>query len=124
MNAGDAFRFVGIADIHVWMIISDPARDPKKLLMVNFTTWQPHLDQACIVDVGDHPFITARTVVNYARAKVVTDEQLELLRARGRLHMLEPLSATLLAKIRACAMESVSLPLELADILLDQELVE
>lgn len=30
MNAGDVFRFVNIADIHVWMIISDPARDPAR----------------------------------------------------------------------------------------------
>jgi hypothetical protein len=29
-----------IADIHVWTIISDPRRDPQKLLMVNFTTWE------------------------------------------------------------------------------------
>lgn len=46
MRAGDVFRFTGIADIHVWMVISDPARDAAKVLMVNFTTWEPHLDQA------------------------------------------------------------------------------
>ncbi|MDB5324083.1 MAG: hypothetical protein JWN40_5714 [Phycisphaerales bacterium] len=124
MNAGDVFRFEGIADIHVWTIISDPRRDPQKLLMVNFTTWEPHLDQACVIEVGEHPFIRGRTVVNYARSRVVSDAQLELLRAKGRIQMLEPLTPALLTKMRTSALESTTLPLENADILLDQELVD
>jgi len=91
MTAGDAFRFTGIADVHVWIIISDPARDSQKVLIVNFTTWQPHLDQACIVEKGEHLFITDRTVVNYSRAKIVTDAQLQSLRSAGRLHSLNRL---------------------------------
>jgi len=124
MKAGDVFRFSGIADIHVWMIISDPRRDASKVLMVNFTSWEPHLDQACILDIGAHPFIVQRTVVNFARAKLVTDTQLEWLRTHGRLQLLDLLPATLLTKIRAAAMQSLTLPLELADVLIDQELVE
>jgi len=92
MNAGDVFRFVNIADIHVWMIISEPARDRTKVLMVSFTTWQPHLDQACILEAGEHPFVVHRTVVDYSRAKIVTDVQLESLRRAGRLQFLDSLS--------------------------------
>lgn len=44
MTAGDVFRFVGIADIHVWMIYSDPARDRAKVLIASFTTSAPYLD--------------------------------------------------------------------------------
>ncbi|HEY8667283.1 MAG TPA: hypothetical protein VIL86_11490 [Tepidisphaeraceae bacterium] len=124
MNAGDVFRFVGIADIHVWTIISDPARDRQKLLMVNFTTWEPHVDQACIIEPGEHPFITGRTQVNYSKSKVVTDAQLESLRAKRRLEFLESLSPALLTRIRSSAMQSTTLALENADILLDQELVD
>lgn len=124
MKAGDVFRFVGIADIHAWMIISDPVRDPSKVLLVNFTTWEPHLDQACIVQRGEHSFIAHRTVINFARSKITTDANLELLRFRRRLEFLDPLSAQLLAKIRESAMLSTTLPLECADILLDQELVD
>jgi hypothetical protein len=82
-----------IADIHVWTIISDPRRDPQKLLMVNFTTWEPHLE-------------------------------LESLRAKGRIQFLDPLAPELLGKIRSAALQSTTLPLENADILLDQELVD
>jgi hypothetical protein len=124
MRAGDVFRFTNIADIHVWMIISDPGRDASKVLMVSFTTWQPYLDQACVLEAGDHPFVVHKTVVNYARAKVVTDAQLESLRRAGRLQPLEALSPQLLARIRRCAMQSVTLPIDCADILEDQELID
>jgi hypothetical protein len=124
MKAGDVFRFLGIAEIHAWTIISDPARDAQKVPMVNFTTWDPALDQACIIEPGEHPFIVGRSLVNFARSKVVTDLQLEALRAKARLQFLDPLSAAVLAKIRECAMRSTTLPLEYADILLDQELVD
>lgn len=124
MRAGDVFRFTGIADIHVWMIISDPGLDAGKVLMVNFTTWEPALDQGCLIDVGEHSFISGRTVINYARSKVVTNAQLEKLKADGRLSMLEPLSAALLRKVRDGAMLSVTIPIEHGTILLDQEAEE
>jgi len=124
MHAGDLFRFVGIADIHVWMIISDPAKDPTKVLIVNFTTWEPHLDQACIVQPREHPFIVQQTIVNFARAKMTADANLEALRAKARLEFLDPLSPKLLQRIRDSAMLSKTLALELADVLLDQELVD
>lgn len=124
MRAGDALRFSGIADIHVWMIVSDPQRDPARVLMVSFTTWQPHLDQACIVEVGEHPFITGRTVINFSRARLTTNDVLDQLAAAGRFQPLAPLSPALLRKIRNAAMDLSTLPLELADVLLDQDLVD
>jgi hypothetical protein len=124
MNAGDVFRFVGIADIHAWMIISDPLKDPSRVLMVSFTTWDPHEDQACILESGQHPFIKHRTCVSYPRAKLVTDQTLETLRNANRIELLDPLPKELLQRVRNGAMDSLRLSLELAQILIDQELVE
>jgi hypothetical protein len=118
MKAGDVFRFNGIADIHVWMIISDPSRDPHHVLIVNFTSEAPDLDPVCSIIPGDHPFIQHRTLIQYSRARLVKDEALH---QKGRLEMLEPLSPTLLARIRECAMQSATLRLDYADILTDQE---
>jgi hypothetical protein len=42
-------------DSHLWMIISDPKNDP--VLIVNFTSWEDWKDQACVLNVGDHPYI-------------------------------------------------------------------
>lgn len=124
MNAGDAFRFIGIADIHVWMIISDPVIDPSRVVIVNFTTWEPHLDQCCIVGKGDHPFLAHRSVVNFSRARLVAGEVLDQLRLAGRLQLIEPLSQELLTRIRRASLDSKTLALEFADILLDQELID
>src|SRR3954463_12349845 len=99
------------------MIISDPARDLQKILIVNFTTWEPHLDQACVVEAGEHPFVVHRTVVNYARVRIVPDATLEQLRTAGRLQLLnDPLTPGLLTRIRESAMNSTSLPLEAGDV--------
>src|SRR4051794_40876984 len=107
------------------MIISDPARDASKVLIVNFSTWQPHLYLACVIEAGEHPFVVHRTVVNFARARIVTDAALERLQAAGRLQTLsDALAPALLKRIRESAMNSVTLPLEAGDILIDQELVE
>ena len=122
MNAGDVFRFNRIAEIHVWMVISDPARNDQQLLMVNFTTWAPELDQVCIVDMAEHPFITQRSLINFAKAKIVSNSQLERLKTVGALTLLDPLSASLLQRIREAAMNSITLPLECGDVLINQEL--
>jgi hypothetical protein len=94
------------------------------VLIVNFTTWELHLDQACLIQPGDHPFITHQSVVNYSRAKIASNVNLEMLKTKGRLQLLEPLSDALLTSIRESAMFSTTLRLDFADILLDQELVD
>jgi len=124
MRAGDVFRFTGIAEKHVWTIISDPAQDVVRVLMVNFTSHMPHLDQACCIQPGEHAFIKHASLVNYARARVVTDAALEALRASGRLELLNPPSPELLSRIREGAGRSCTLKLEFADILMEQELID
>src|SRR5207302_2791342 len=104
----------GIADIHVWTIISDPRRDASRLLMVNFTTWAPNEDQACVLEPGAHPFIIDRTCVNYPRSRTTTNQALEQLKTAGRLELLAPLSAELLRRVREGAMDSTRMALELA----------
>ncbi len=124
MKAGDVFRLDGVADIHCWTIISDPVIDPDRVLLVNFTSYDAFADQACILDVGDHPFFTHRTCVNYPMAREASNADLDLLRESGRLIMLQPLTPILLKRIRDGAMESVDMEIALADILIEQGLVE
>ena len=124
MKAGELFRFLGIADIHYWMIISDPQIDPDKVLLVSFTSFDRFNDQACVLNVGDHPVIVHKTTVEYPRAKVTTDSALESLRSAGRLDFFAPLEPQLLTKIRNGAMTSTRIQIEVAQILIDQGLVK
>jgi hypothetical protein len=124
MNAGDVFRLGGVADIHTWAVISDPILDPERVLLVNFTSFDRFADQSCVLDIGDHPFITGRTCANYPRAREARDEDLEVLKAAGRLLMLDSLRPEILKRIRDRSMDSKDMDIELADILMDQGLVE
>lgn len=110
-------------DSHLWMIISDPKLEPKKVLIVNFTSWASHKDQACVVDVGDHPYLQHRTCVNYRDAKLVSLDVLYQLKDSGKISTKEPLSEALLKKVRNCVADS-RLPLEYADLLAEQGLIE
>jgi hypothetical protein len=125
MKAGDVFQLDGVADIHTWVVISDPAVDASRILIVNFTSYDRFEDQACILDMGDHPFIRHRTCVNYPRANAKSSNaQLDELRSRGRLLMLDPVTPELLQRMREGAAASLKMPLELGEILFDQNLVD
>ena len=79
MNAGDTFRIPepGTSlDSHLWVVISDPAVDPVRVLIVNFTTRRQDSDHACILQAGEHPFVHHETCVNYAGAKAVSAAQI------------------------------------------------
>ena len=104
MNAGDTFIIdvPGTSlDSHLWIIISDPVTRPDEVILVNFTKYGASKDQACIVERGEHPFISQRTCVEYRRLKVASVEQLQAFLDHGLMSSHNPASPDLLAKIRA-----------------------
>jgi hypothetical protein len=110
-------------DSHLWMIISDPGNHPDKVVIVNFTSWADWKDQACVVDVGEHPYVHKKTCVNYAGAKIVTLDQLKTLEQAGRLKMHSHLSEALLRRIRQGVLDS-RMKMSLAELLLEQGVIE
>jgi hypothetical protein len=127
MNAGDTFRIPepGTSlDSHLWVIISDPAIDAERILIVNFTTLRADSERACILSAGEHPFVNHDTCVNYGGAKIVSARQIDFLLTKGKLSNHAALSEALLQKIRFGAANSTRMSLEHADILIDQGLIE
>jgi hypothetical protein len=108
-------------DSHLWMVISDPEQ-ADQCLIVNFTSWRADEDQACVVEVGEHPYIKHKTCVKFRGAKLVPIAKLEECLDSGRLVPQTPLSATLLAKIRAAVPDS-RISIAYAQVLIDQGLV-
>jgi len=100
MKTGDTFLFEDGSDDHLWMVISDTAADAERVVIVKFLSWQPHYDQSCVLDGGEHPFVKHATCVDFPGAKVPTLAQLELLERQGMLKHKAPLSARLLQQIR------------------------
>jgi hypothetical protein len=124
MNAGAVFRFTKAADKHRWVVISDPAIDPINVLVVNITSYDPLEDQSCILETSDHSSLTMRSLVNYPRARVLSDADLESFVEEGLVRLLDPLEADVLERIRLCAMDSTRIRLDHADILINQGLVD
>jgi len=110
-------------DSHLWIILSDPQADPEKILVVNLTSWRQDKDQACVLEVGDHPFVRHKSCVSYRGAKVVCVARLTQLQEAG-FQLQEPVSAELLNRMRESALASVFMAEEHADILIDQKLVD
>jgi hypothetical protein len=125
VNAGDTLKIVRPGttyDSHLWMLISDPEADGAYVL-VNFTSWREDKDQACVVDVGDHEYIRHKSCVNYKKCKILSADEVTTLLSLSNVTSDKPLSPSLLARIREGVMDS-RMPMEAADILSDQGLID
>jgi len=94
---------------HPFIIISDPAQNEDVVLCVNLTTYDPNgrpndadNDPACIIEVGEHPWVEHTTCVCYHRAETPSFQHLEWRHGQGQrmLRIGSRTSAQLLAKIR------------------------
>ena len=124
MNAGDTIiiREPGTSyDSHLWMVISDPAQG-EDCVIVNFTSWRADKDQACVVEVGEHPYVKNKTCVNFRDAKLCKLSALKALIAARHLEAHQPLSPALLGKIRNAVPES-RMRMDCVQFLLDQGVV-
>ena len=101
LSAGDTFMTVskGIRD-HSWIIVSDPIHDEHNVLFVNLTSWKPEKDESCILERGEHPFITHKSIISYPDARVTSVADLSALSEVNQIYLKEPVSAPVLARIR------------------------
>jgi hypothetical protein len=125
VTAGDAF-FIRDRDVdtHLWVVISDPARDAERVVMVSMTTYEAYKEDVCLLDVGDHPRITHRTCIAYNQARMTTLARLTALRDGGQLSVQAPISAEILERIRAGVSRSRQIKYKYVEILLDQGVIE
>ncbi len=122
MNGGDTFLVVRPYN-HLYMVISDPALDADKVVIVNFTTHSPDEEQNCVLEAGEHTFISRKTAVRYKDARVVSVSSLQNLVRANQMTMREPLSEDVLQRVRDGAALSDFLPEGCRKILTDQNLI-
>lgn len=106
MKAGDTFLATQGPYRHLRVILSDPDVDPDHVLIVDLTTWEDGKDPSCIIKGGEHPWVTHDTCVDYVYGKIVGRDVIHAAQDKGLLTFREPLSAALLARIRAAAARS------------------
>lgn len=119
MNAGDTF--IDGKYHHLWIIISDPAVDSEKVVIVNFTTHTVAEEPSCIVQKGEHPFVRHKTAVRYTDARLVSSANLETLREANLLTPQQQCSADLLKKLRDGASRNIHLLSEECKQTLDEQ---
>jgi hypothetical protein len=77
VRTGDTFHFRKHSDDHLWVVISDPERNPHDpVVLVNLATYKQHLDKSCILQPGDHPYINHTTIISYRDARVFSRGQI------------------------------------------------
>lgn len=126
MEIGDAFLLEERSiDPHLWIVISDPAIDAEQVVIVNLTSHDdPAKDASCLLQAGDHLWITHATCVRYKDARVVGEAQLDNLVSKKRLRPQEPVSDDVLTKIFRGAEATSLLPLKCRKILESQCLIQ
>ncbi|MBX9678955.1 MAG: hypothetical protein K2X38_09325 [Gemmataceae bacterium] len=123
MKHGDTFIRKD-RDKHLWIVLSDPLLDPDKVLLVNVTTINGTKETACVLDVGDHPWIAYTSCVHYLKSEVTSHDLLCAAKDGGAFLLQEPLAPSVLRRVLDGAAESIYLSLDRADILINQGLID
>lgn len=76
MHQGDTFTVRSIDD-HLWVILSHPDKHPEEIVCVSVTSRTQYADHACLLAVGDHPFIKHDSYVYYEKPTIVSCSWIE-----------------------------------------------
>lgn len=111
MNLGDTFLNAAGRGVspHLWIVLSDPARDPDRVVIANVNTVRDYTSAAeaiCRLSPGDHPFIRHASYVNFAEARIVTLTALVGQSRAGKLTPQPPADAALVRRIQLALAES------------------
>lgn len=120
MNLGDCFVPRGGVNEHLHVVISDPAKDPARVLLVTVTTAAEYKEQTCLISANEHPWVRHLSCISYRHASFATNAALEHLRANALLEMHPPFPDLLLKRIWAGAADSTELVDKFADLLIEQ----
>ena len=125
MKAGDTFLLENRAvDGHLWVVISDPGLDGDRVLFVSMTCYDITKENACLINVGEHPFVQHKTCIAYDFARVATLEMLNNLEDQGHLRRNVPISAELLERIRQGVSLSRRIEYGYVELMIEQGLLD
>jgi hypothetical protein len=125
MQAGDTFYLPDkSADGHLWIVVSDPEKDPGRVLIASMTSHDPDKEDVCLIHAGEHPRVKHKTCICYRPMKQTTLVNLERLRHSGILDMNVPVGQEILQRIRKGAALSRVIDFEHLEILDEQGLLD
>lgn len=114
----------GKADLeHLYVVISDPLKNPNEVVLVSLTTRDHGVDESCVVSEGDHPHIDHESCIDYSRAEILSEAAIDNAVANERVRPVEDASPQLLCAIWRGAEETKHLPHRCDSILSRQGLI-
>lgn len=95
---------------HCFVVLCEPHGDPAVVVIANFTSKKSTSDPTVILDVGDHPYISKTSAVNYADALMPEAGNLQALVAINKEFLLDDCPKETLEKMRAGVLQSERTP--------------
>ena len=90
---------------HLFIIIAIE-KSSNSALMVNVTSHKGGCDESCVLNIGDHPFVTHRSVINYADARIANIDKIAESIASGSFKGHYPVSSHILERIQQGGLSS------------------
>lgn len=108
IRAGSCFLLLEDSNVphHLWIVLTDPIGKAAEVLTVMLVTHKAHSDDTVILVVGDHPFITRNTSVNYSTAQFRLVRLIIAEMHRHRCHLREDLAADQLKRVQQGLIDS------------------
>lgn len=127
---GDAIRVAEPTDkldTHTWFVMSDPAKNPDRVLLLNMTSYGNGVgkDSTCILEPSDHSCITRKSCIKYGQPRRATAVSLHTLCQGGLITNLGHIGSPMLNKILAgCAGKASDLANGYRTLLAEQGLID
>src|SRR5262245_1855895 len=98
---------------HLYVVISDPAKNAKEIALVNVTTIWPGVehDKSCTFTGGEHRHIWKPSWVRYELGRIVPDSELQALLKARLIHLSDPVTPAVLKRIQEGALRSDRTPI-------------
>lgn len=103
ISAGDTFLIPdhnGEAKRHLCIAVTGVAGSPPQVIIVPLATRRDWSDDTVELEVGDHPFINRRTIVDFRYSECRLVSKIERALARGSIKKDSPISPAILSRVR------------------------
>ena len=108
---------------HLYIVISNCNDNTGRVVIVNFSTWNEQSDNSCVLNDGDHPFISRKSCVSYENAKLKLVSRIKALVDDGTITPHDPVDRDTMLRILDGAEKSRRLPLGCGEVLRQQKLI-
>ena len=84
---------------HPYIVITEPSGNPLEVVVVNLTEYKEGIDESAVFEIGDHPEIAKKSMINYFDARIARVDRLQSHIDENRHRLKADCSQQMLGKI-------------------------